>query len=1350
MYNQFRQSNSPICRPNAAHWRTRSEIRPVVVALLLSYLAKLPQSHANPEGLQVIRGTAQAVQSGSQLNVSVSQNAFLNWNSFNIGRGESTIFKQPNAASIVWNRIGDANPSQIYGSLQANGMVVLANQSGFYFGPDAFVKAAGLFITTAPINPGMVDPGSMAFDGPPPSIPIVNHGRLETSAGGSLFLISKKIENHGTISAPGGTVGLLGGEHVMISDRPDGRGLSVQVDLPAGSVDNRGQILADAGRVLMQAKTVNQGGLVQANSVRQRDGVIEIFASDQVELSSVSSIQAKGDLEGTSQGGQIIVKADNRFKDETGSRISAAGGIQGGNGGNIEISAPLMSGIHSEVEAKAAAGWKSGGLLIDPTDIVLSNNGSGSAGNGTVEANNPPTTLSLNVDTAFEGFSSVTLQAKNNITLKAGTLWDLPVSTGKDESTSKLTLQAGNNLLFENGSGVSGGQHWSLDFSAGFNFTAGQGSSVGVGNVTLAGDSVLQAGMGSINILAGNSIAVGLGAIRTLGGGSISVRALGGNVDTGTNPNGFVYGADGKGYAVSTDGSTGLIDLGGISTAAGGDVVIQAKKDIRAFLPPSGSTKNSLGEAGSGAFGEAAGNVTLIAGGNVTGHFVVRNGQGQLSAGGNAGTTSRSLALSLVKGEWSVNAAESIVLQEVRNPNGLFNNATGDNAFKFRFDYDASASVDLAAGNGVTLSGALLPRSAGFGSVVPIYPPKLTINAGAGGVVMGNHVSLFPSPVGSLDITTTGGGDLRTANQGQSRSLVVSDSDRIQIRSTLDFTSADRGDNPLHAADAVPVDINVSGSISGINLVSPKRLVMHADKDISNSSVTVQNFGSSDISSITAGGRIFYQNIFTTITLDTGSEAPPLDLLALAIDPAAAILAGRFVYDPSQRILTFAGRMTADQAEALKNAQIANADGTTSPLTFLSPDAVDQVFTLSQKAPSSPSGGISIGGPGKLVLEAASIDLGASHGIVSEGIAGSPALVPYTLPGKGAAICVTTLSGDINLFSTQIASSYGGDITIRSAGGITLGSRQLLADSGFPRGVISLWGANIDIVAKNDVAVSGSRIAAYDGGNVHILSQTGSVDAGLGGSGFVVLSKPYFDEASGLVQNVSSTIPGSGILTTTFPSAVPGETTVRLGSIAIETPRGNIIANSGGIVQVVIGARPQNTDASIKLTAGSTDADGTVHKGNIEAQGSGVIGKRISLDATGDIKGVVIAQGALDIVAGQNVAVTAIGQGAVNIKSDSGSVSGTIVGAGNVSVSGSSVSANVVAGPGQASVSGGVNTAPAAPAPAPSNESQAEAKKIDELASNTKGKEDEDELKRKRPLLTKKKSSRVTVILPKS
>ncbi len=36
---------------------------------------------------------------------------------------------------------------------------------------------------------------------------------------------------------------------------------------------------------------------------------------------------------------------------------------------------------------------------------------------------------------------------------------------------------------------------------------------------------------------------------------------------------------------------------------------------------------------GSGAFGAAAGNVTIVAGGNVSGHYVVANGTGKIFAG---------------------------------------------------------------------------------------------------------------------------------------------------------------------------------------------------------------------------------------------------------------------------------------------------------------------------------------------------------------------------------------------------------------------------------------------------------------------------------------------------------------------------------------------------------------------------------------------------------------------------------------------------------------------------------------------------------------------------------------------
>ncbi|MGA2029927.1 MAG: filamentous hemagglutinin N-terminal domain-containing protein [Verrucomicrobiota bacterium] len=91
---------------------------------------------ANPAGMTVASGSAVAQASGSQLTVTTSQNAVLNWQSFNIGAGETTIFNQPSAYSLVVNNIHDANASQIYGSLQANGIVVLMNQRTEFFHQD--------------------------------------------------------------------------------------------------------------------------------------------------------------------------------------------------------------------------------------------------------------------------------------------------------------------------------------------------------------------------------------------------------------------------------------------------------------------------------------------------------------------------------------------------------------------------------------------------------------------------------------------------------------------------------------------------------------------------------------------------------------------------------------------------------------------------------------------------------------------------------------------------------------------------------------------------------------------------------------------------------------------------------------------------------------------------------------------------------------------------------------------------------------------------------------------------------------------------------------------------------------
>ena len=313
------------------------------------YLLSLPLVHANPQGMTVAGGSASATTVGSILNLNVSDRAVLNWQSFNIAAGEKTVFNQPSSTSVVWNQILDSHPSSIFGAIQANGIVVLANQQGFWFGPDSVVKTAGFIATTSSAPPmGFFSGGPWSISNPVISASIINYGQIEVASGGSLFLIAEKVENHGVLSAPDGTLGLYAGKEVVVSDRPDGRGFSAKVTLPEGSVDNMGKLIANAGSIALYAQVVNQGGLVQADSVREVNGVIEFFGSDAVTLGPGSQTLARGDqssvLTGGSQhlspGGQVVIRSDAIVSSDATATVSVAGGTLGGDGGRVELSAP--------------------------------------------------------------------------------------------------------------------------------------------------------------------------------------------------------------------------------------------------------------------------------------------------------------------------------------------------------------------------------------------------------------------------------------------------------------------------------------------------------------------------------------------------------------------------------------------------------------------------------------------------------------------------------------------------------------------------------------------------------------------------------------------------------------------------------------------------------------------------------------------------------------------------------------------------------------------------------------------------------------------------------------------------
>jgi filamentous hemagglutinin family protein len=80
--------------------------------------------------------------------IQLSQNAIVNWQSFNIAFGEAVRFFQPDSSSTALNRVLGADPSSILGSLSSNGRVFLVNPNGILFGKGASVNVGGLVAST--------------------------------------------------------------------------------------------------------------------------------------------------------------------------------------------------------------------------------------------------------------------------------------------------------------------------------------------------------------------------------------------------------------------------------------------------------------------------------------------------------------------------------------------------------------------------------------------------------------------------------------------------------------------------------------------------------------------------------------------------------------------------------------------------------------------------------------------------------------------------------------------------------------------------------------------------------------------------------------------------------------------------------------------------------------------------------------------------------------------------------------------------------------------------------------------------------------------------------------------------
>src|SRR5579859_1300687 len=119
------------------------------LALVLTLPAHAqPAPNARPTGGVVIAGSASINQSANNTAVNQSsQRAAVDWQSFNVGSQQSVSFHQPSASAVTLNRVVGPDPSQIAGRIDANGQVVLINQSGVTFFKGAQVNTNGLVVS---------------------------------------------------------------------------------------------------------------------------------------------------------------------------------------------------------------------------------------------------------------------------------------------------------------------------------------------------------------------------------------------------------------------------------------------------------------------------------------------------------------------------------------------------------------------------------------------------------------------------------------------------------------------------------------------------------------------------------------------------------------------------------------------------------------------------------------------------------------------------------------------------------------------------------------------------------------------------------------------------------------------------------------------------------------------------------------------------------------------------------------------------------------------------------------------------------------------------------------------------
>lgn len=312
--------------------------------------------------------------------------------------------------------------------------------------------------------------------------------------------------NSGTLDASGKTAGQTGGTIEVLGDK-----------------------VALTDHALLDASGDAGGGKIKIGGNFQGKGPLANAQTTEVG----QNVTIKADALNKGNGGDVIVWADGQTRYQ--GSISAQGGAQNGDGGNVEVSGKDRLDFRGNVTTLAAKG-KTGNLLLDPTNIEVV----------TALATTPP------ADTSQITVGSLETQlGSNNVTLQTA-------SAGANTGT----------ITIDDGSG--GGVQWGTANSLTLNATDKifiksnvQGTNGGSSIIMSAANGATQSG--STNITAG-SLSISGGGTWNLAGVTSNTIHSTNNVNTfsANLTNGFIQFANNQNLTVGTvNGINGITNTNG-------------------------------------------------------------------------------------------------------------------------------------------------------------------------------------------------------------------------------------------------------------------------------------------------------------------------------------------------------------------------------------------------------------------------------------------------------------------------------------------------------------------------------------------------------------------------------------------------------------------------------------------------------------------------------------------------------------------------------------------------------------------------------------------------------------------